>query len=250
MIFNLHTKATVSAPALWGKIPSHGDFVRHQLPYQWDDALKAWIEKTFQPLPQHLPMQPAKMSYSGMPWCFVLPPGNFSFALSDYVIGVWMSASDKLGRQYPLVMLQTANTAWVRQYFMQHAQQPCDWLFSAARLLAHAVYTSPHSSPTDAIITLTRQLDAMWKTIQPQWSTRFYRRSHTAEAISLSSYLPPHHPDDYAATLHGVKHMPWSDWPQCLTEASPEPLFWQQDHQGRYVNVIQHHPEPLVDGDH
>lgn len=190
---------------------------------------------------------PAVMGHAGLPWCFVLPPGTLPFATKEHVIGVWMMSSDKVARQYPLVMIQTASPRWIKQYFSQHTQQPCEWLYAAARAMAKAVYADETQvdRPTgdgqlqDNLQTLVTQLNAMWHTMRPGWGDVFggvARKSATSfDSMQAQEIIGAPHPADPVRHLDGVRFLPWNNWPQKLTASQPQPAYWQQDLQGRFV---------------
>lgn len=198
---------------------------------------------------------PPRAGHAGLPWCFVLPPGSLPFAEREHVIGVWMSSFDKVGRVYPLVMLRTASPRWIKQYFQNHVQQPCDWLFAAARAMAHMVYAEEaaldrpdhpqrqHSEQgqSDHLATLMGQLEQIWELYQPAWLGLFGGKKKSPEHNGVHSFIPAPHPEDPVQRLHGVRYLPWSDWPQRLTngelDLSQRAAFWQQDLRGRFVGA-------------
>lgn len=297
--------SAVSGPTLWGKVPSRGDFIRHNVKHAQGEALQAWIGAQLHaanpvvaaPAP---PLKPEvakrkrgedakwsrltpvdlvdpravmpkarvptaqasqqkivspKAGHAGLPWCFVLPPGSLPFAANEHVIGVWMASFDKIGRVYPLVMLQTASPRWIKQYFQNHAQQPRDWLFAAARAMAHVVHTEeieldrpgPQESQRsqqgqpDHVATLVVQLEQLWALCQPARRGLFGGKKKLPDDDDIQSRIPTPHPKDPVQRLHGVRYLPWADWPQCLIDGDREPIqraaFWQQDLQGRFVGA-------------
>ncbi|WP_211460490.1 TagF domain-containing protein [Collimonas silvisoli] len=272
----------ISPPALWGKLPSRGDFIRHNIKHNQGEALQAWIAEQLLPStvpaassePSKLPKaavsrrlkadaslwhdlnQPASFSeeivqptvgHAGLPWCFVLPPGSLLFAAKEHVIGVWMASSDKVGRQYPLLMIQTAAPRWIRQHFASHTQQPCDWLFAVARAMARTVYADETQvdKPTggaqapDHLTALTTQLDALWQTMRPGWRQMLGGSAAAFDLAGAQALIGAPHPEDPVRHLDGVRYLPWANWPQQLTSSgaapSLRPAFWQQDMKGRFV---------------
>lgn len=241
-------RIAISSPALWGKLPSHGDFVRYNIPYNCDAEVKEWIQQEFTPIKEaHNPQNPAAMGHHGMPWCFVLPPGHFSFAQEDYVIGVWLNSSDKLGRQYPLVMIQTASPQWVKLYFTGHMQIPCNWLFMAARIMAKAVYIDqPNNmvSAQDTLLALTKKMDTVWDLVKMHCKKRHFGKQISLSYAQVAPIIGKPHPYDFAHHLHGVRHLPWIHWPEHILSDVPRPVFWQQDLSGRFVAAapsMHHH---------
>lgn len=301
-------KPQVSRPALWGKVPSRGDFIRHNVKHAQSEALQAWIGAHLQatravnetPVPQAKPIStkrrrtedtkwnhltPVELvepwqavqkasvpavpvaqkamvrpsaGHAGLPWCFVLPPGSFPFAAKEHVIGVWITSSDKIGRVYPLIMMQTASAQWIQQYFQHHAQQPCDWLFAAARAMACTVYVeemgldrSAHrqsqQEQPDRLFTLVTQLEQLWALYQVgRQSDRrglFGGIQKIRKDANVQTYIAAPHSEDPAHRLHGVRYLPWADWPHRLTgkgmDSTQHAAFWQQDLTGRFVGVAE-----------
>lgn len=232
-------RITATAPAIWGKLPSHGDFVRYNVRFHCDAELKRWIQQEFIPLDnKHRPSQPSSMAHAGLPWCFILPPGYLSFAPHDYVIGVWIASSDKLGRQYPLVMMQTASRQWVKQQFAAYMTEPRSWLFIAARIMANAVYVdknAPAIPAQDHLVELTHKIDYVWNMLKPSWKSIGKRHHQRMSYAEFHDMIGAPHPDDFVHQLKGVRHLPWSDWPERLLGDIPQPVFWQQDLEGRFV---------------
>ncbi len=194
------------------------------------------------PISAVVPKQPV-IGHVGLPWCFVLPPGSLSFSAKDYVIGVWMASSDKVGRHYPLVMIQTATPRWIKQHFSTHPQQPCEWLFTVARAMAKMVYADEtqmdrptgDGQPRDHLQALTTQLDQLWRTMRPGRQGLFGRSVPLFDAVQAQEIIGEPHPADPILYLDGVRYLPWANWPKKLTESLPQPAFWQQDLMGRFV---------------
>jgi len=192
---------------------------------------------------------------SALPWCFVLPPDTLAFARKQHVIGVWMDSSDKVGRRYPLVMMQTASPRWIKQYFSNHVAQPCDWLYFAARCIAQAGYAEeteqdrPRQGAPDHAATLVSKLTRLWALYQPGWRETLGRGTPIVDVHAAQAIVGAPHPEDVVRTLDGVRYLPWVDWPQRLLGDAPltaaQPAFWQQDLQGRFVGAGQVIPAGL-----
>jgi type VI secretion system protein ImpM len=191
-----------------------------------------------------------------LPWCFVLPPGTLPFARTAHVMGVWMASSDRIGRSYPLVLMQTVSTRWMRRYFQRHTTLPRDWLFYAARCLACAVYAAETAqdrplptpaAPLDHGAWLVTQLSQLWALYRPGWSAVFGRGMVPFDAQQLDALVGAPHAEDVAAGFDGVRYLPWPDWPQRLTGDTPQGIalaaFWQQDLRGRFVSAAETFPD-------
>ena len=62
------------------------------------------------------------------------------------------------------------------------------------------------------------------------------QRTRRMEAV-LDQGMGPAPGNDPAAGLHGVRHLPWADWPHRLQGARAESAFWQQDAEGRFIGA-------------
>jgi type VI secretion system protein ImpM len=262
----------VSPVALWGKMPCRGDFIRRNLPFEQEEALEKWVgQKRAILLPQDAPperqvtngipwhsleprarrsssVDPLAFGYPAQPWCFALPPRSLPFSADRYLIGVWMNSCDKVGREYPLVMFQTAARRWAGQYFALHADWPCEWLFNAARLIAHSIHAQEDEADhpgsrkeaLDPIAMLMARLNALWSLYAPGWRNFLGERISMPkkEAHWIRELIDPPLPDDPVWHLEGVRFLPWADWPRCLLDSPDKGYFWQQNPHGRFIGAI------------
>jgi len=266
MIGQIHWRL-VSPVALWGKMPCCGDFIRRNLPFVQEEALGNWVRQKHSVLSPQEDAPQRKVTngirwvsleatvkhpifgFPGLPWSFVLPPGSLPFADDRYLIGVWMDSFDKVGRQYPIVMIQSAAQRWVRQYFAFHAEQPCEWLFNASRLIAHSLYTQEdeverhHDSGTeiDRVAFLQARLNALWSLYAPDWRHFLGKRVSlpVGKERRIQELVDSPHPSDPTRYLEGVRFLPWTDWPDCLLNRPTQGYFWQQNMQGRFIGAIR-----------
>jgi type VI secretion system protein ImpM len=261
-----------SPVALWGKMPCRGDFIRRKLPFEQEEALEKWVgqkrallspqapqreSKVTNGLPWHSleprtsrspAVDPLVFGFPGQPWCFALPPRSLAFSADRYLIGVWMNSCDKVGREYPLVMIQTAAPRWVRQYFALHAERPCEWLFNAARLIAHSIHVQEDEADhpdergeqEDPVARLMARLNALWSLYAPDWRHSLGGRVSLPEkeARWIRELIDPPPPDDPVWHLEGVRFLPWADWPRCLLDSPDKGYFWQQNPQGRFIGAL------------
>lgn len=271
----LRPGSLVSFPALWGKVPCRGDFIRHNLAYEQSEALQTWISQTRKILsltqgvsqrkvtqgipwqslnPEKPTIDPLAAGQPAQPWCFILPPDGLPFSTDRYLIGVWMDSSDKVGREYPLVLFQTASPRWIRQYFAYHPEHPCEWLFGAARIIANSIYMqesemdrqgSLADNRIDPMTILLARVNALWSLYAPGWKNFFGKRvclprEEMTHEIQELVGIP--HADDPIRHMEGVRFLPWAEWPDCLTSQRVYPehgYFWQQNLQGRFVGAVQ-----------
>jgi type VI secretion system protein ImpM len=277
LLAGLWPQPLVSPIALWGKMPCRSDFIRHNLQYEQGEALQTWVSqkrkilspveleipqrRVTQGLPWHSlelqaktrPRQSADPLTTGQPaqpWCFLLPPESLPFATDRYLIGVWMDSSDKVGREYPLVMFQTAASRWVRPYFAVHAEQPREWLFNAARIISNSIYAqeaeadrpSGRNGEINPITLLVAQLNALWSLYAPNWRHFLGKRipfPDRAEEDPIQKLVGAPHPDDPVRHHEGVRFLPWANWPDRVLNPNAPEYFWQQDLRGRFIGAIQ-----------
>jgi type VI secretion system protein ImpM len=247
-------------------MPCCGDFIRRNLPFAQEEMLEEWVrqrrgilsppEEIQRKVTDGIPWSslgprtkhPAPGDAS-LPWCFVLSPHGLPFAVDHFLIGVWMDSSDKVGRRYPVIMIQTAARRWIRQYFASHAEHPCEWLFHAARLIARSVYAQkdeagrpadPGAAP-DQIAVFQARLNALWTLYAPDWRNSLGKRVSFPgkEVRQIQDLIGPAHPEDPARHWEGVRFLPWADWPDCLPNSTAQGFFWQQNLHGRFISAIR-----------
>lgn len=61
-------------------------------------------------------------------------------------------------------------------------------------------------------------------------------QKHRMRAL-LDQWAGPPPLNDPAAQLHGVRYLPWADWPERLQGPRVESAFWQQDAEGRFFGA-------------
>jgi type VI secretion system protein ImpM len=248
-------------------MPGRGDFIRRNLPFEQEEALEEWVgrkrsilspeEEIPRKMTNGIPwnsLEPRRKrpvsGHAGQPWCFVLPPRSLpSFTADRYLIGVWMDSSDKVGRKYPVIMIQTAARRWVGQYFAFHTERPREWLFHAARLMAHSIRTqrdgtsrlASAGAKTDPIVAFQARLAALWSLYAPDWRNFLGKRISFPgqETRQIRALVDPAPLDDPIHQLEGVRFLPWADWPDCLLNTTKQEFFWQQDLQGRFISAIR-----------
>jgi type VI secretion system protein ImpM len=258
------------SPEFWGKIPSCGDFIRHNLSFEREKALEEWVRqkrgvlsppreilrrKVTNGIPWHSlePQSSRRQSidvltfgYSGQPWCFVLPPQSPPFAVNHYLLGVWMESYDKVGRAYPFIMIQEVTRRWAKQYFALHVRQPCEWLFNAARLIANSIRAQESKTgqffvgEIDHAATLLTKLNALWLLYAPSWRNFLGKRITLPDGKSrwIQELLESSGSNDPARDLDGVRFLPWADWPYCMLRLKDEGYFWQQNLRGRFISAV------------
>lgn len=237
--------ALVSAPAVWGKLPVHGDFVHHRCPAVERDAWHAWVNAIWPSRPPALRDKSARSQagwitldaprperrWQDLPVAFVLPPGALPFAPAHHVQGVLTPSVDKVGRSCPFIVYQQASRAWVqRQWTAAHAQDGRHMLFWWSRLVLRAVQG-------DALPQWLQRLDAMWVAQAPGWAQWLGAPPARMDNTRMQDALGQLPQADPAQDLRGVYHLPWADWPQRCWDEPPAAAFWTQDAQGGYVQA-------------
>lgn len=239
----------VSPPAVWGKLPTHADYVQQGVRDQEVSYWQAWLAGQVRPAGE-LPDDQAP--HPGIPVIFALPPRALGFAPHHWVSGVAAASCDKLGRAHPIIVYQQSDARWLRQQFERLSHDPAapqshgwhHWLARAvARYSPSMIEKKPAAEvPGVSLTTLVRQLwdmhsPGMWQYIGLR------RRAPNAHAVKslLDEASKSGLADDPAADLASVARLPWSDWPECIWsdrsgQRNPaDCLFWQQDGNGGYV---------------
>lgn len=86
---------------LYGKLPSHGDFVLRELPQDFVQPWDTWLQASIVEARRALADEFANVWSTAPPWRFRLPAGacgNLS------VVGVLLPSEDLVGRQFPLTL--------------------------------------------------------------------------------------------------------------------------------------------------
>lgn len=228
----------VTPPAIWGKLPSHADFVRSGMRHGESEGWQPWLAQQ-----SRTAGADATARAVAVPVAFALPPGTLAFARRRFVLGVIAPSMDRVGRYHPLLVYHLAHPGWVARHFEAQLRQPRDWQFWLARAVAR------HTCANGAadIQALERTVQALWRLQAPQRTAPRRGGSDDAEGPAeqrcrqaqalLDQVGGPAPANDPAAQLHGVRHLPWADWPQRLLRTRAESAFWQQDAAGRFVNA-------------
>lgn len=250
----------VSAPALWGKLPSHGDYVRYRASVAQAHAWGEWAEHHWASIaPPPVPRASRRQRRDGpTPWVstqapspqaglhtlpviFVLPPNSMPFAKRQFVQGVWLPSQDRSGRACPLVIYQLVHPRWLRRTtladtaFGRHAGRSQHWLYWLSRLAIHV------QGGANDFNRICQTLDELWALNAPGWGGLLGERPEAASSHAHHQAL-----DELAALadsdasqgLRGVTQLPWPQWPEGLfRKDAPMAAFWQQDAQGGYINA-------------
>lgn len=94
-------------PGWWGKLPGAGDFSHRRLPEAARAGLDEWLQAELAELrARHVAWQSAYLS--APLWCFALGPGVLT---PEPWLGVLMPSVDRVGRYFPLVIVQGVRAA-------------------------------------------------------------------------------------------------------------------------------------------
>jgi type VI secretion system protein ImpM len=240
--------------SIWGKLPSHGDFLRHRASAaqarDWQDWVgRIWSQRpdtrfTSRPRsnmrgePAWVSLEPrrAATDLAEVPVAFVLQPGAMPFSPKHCVQGVMVASKDQVGRPCPLIIFQQITPAWLRRSWTGPTpQRQHDLLYWLARIAAR---THASDKSWDE---LTRTVDAVWQVHAPNWKHLMGAPIPAPSSLQLDTLLRKycdHDTSDTARGLHGVHRMPWVNWPvQIVRFENPVHAFWQQDIRGGYVNA-------------
>ena len=226
MLARLIASCRASAPAIWGKLPGHADFVHSGVRPGEAEAWTQWL--TEHGLYADVGIAARAMS---VPVAFALPPGTLPFARQRYVLGVIARSVDRAGRPHSLVIYQQESPRRAMRHFEAQLRQPLDWQFWLARAVARHARMS--RADIQALEITVRALRTESRELEKDFSVQ---RVRWLQAL-LDQQTGPALSDDPAAELHGVRHLPWADWPYRLQGARAESAFWQQDANGRFIGA-------------
>lgn len=231
MLAHLFNARPVTSPAIWGRLPAHADFVRHGVRHGEAEGWEAWLRGALgRAASQHEP-DAGRALRTSIPIAFVLPPGHVPFAQGRFVLGVILPSTDRVGRRHPLVVYQVARRVWIERHYERHVHEPRSWQFGLARLLAQHVQARADCE----LRQLAQHVDRLWCELGDGGCGGPAGKAADAPAVRA----PAHGFHDPAAALHGVRHLPWSDWPRRLQGVRGHCAFWQQDVAGRFVNASE-----------
>ena len=251
------------SPHIWGKLPSHGDYLHYRASPAQAQGWKTWIDKVWhlRPMQQtqtsgesHAPkIKPAQAGWmqleaqsgapdlSVVPVAFVLPPGALTFSPKQYVQGVMIPSEDKIGRACPFIVYQQVSRSWLARTWAQddahQAQAPAGQhlLYWWARVTARM-----HGTESD-FAQCCQAVDAVWQHHAPGWPQLLGGPPPALAGDQLLHALGPYRQrdeTDAAWGLQGVQQLPWRNWPErAWASPAPQAAFWQQDMRGAYVNA-------------
>ena len=98
---------------LFGKLPSQGDFVTRRLPWEFTSVWDAWLQAGIARARADLG-DAWNTTYLTAPlWRFQLAAGVVG---ANPWIGIWFASVDRVGRQFPLAIVETMPSGWAGRY--------------------------------------------------------------------------------------------------------------------------------------
>jgi type VI secretion system protein ImpM len=239
--------------AIWGKLPSHGDFLRHRASAAQARDWQDWVTRVWSPPPGvsrarawlhaepgWVALEPRKVTadLTQVPVAFVMQPGTLPFSPRHCVQGVMVASQDQVGRPCPLVIFQQVAPGWLRRSWSAHpSHSQHDMLYWLARIAAR---THGAERSWEALGTA---VDALWQLHAPSWRQLLGAPLAVPSSLQQDQLLQQYCDSDTADAalgLHGVRRMPWLNWPAPIVRSEhPVQAFWQQDVRGGYVNASE-----------
>jgi type VI secretion system protein ImpM len=243
---------------IWGKLPGHGDFLRHNTTSAQAQGWQDWVSHVWnqrsapQATQRHrassrrgepgwVSLEPREQATDLMdiPVAFVMQPGAMSFAPKHCVQGVVVSSCDQVGRACPLIIFQLVTPDWMRRTWGERriAHAPEDMLYWLSRIAAR-MHVSEQSWEQ-----LVHTVNSLWQLYQPTWRHLTGAPPPMPSSLQLDNVLRQFCANgkaDAARGLKGVKRMPWANWPTPIVRITRlKHAFWQQDMHGGYVNASE-----------
>lgn len=252
----LNRRWMASPLSIWGKLPSHGDFLRHRATAAQAQDWQDWVSRVWSQRPEaHAPQRQRAAMHGDPGWvaleprtvavdladvpvAFVMQPGAMPFAPGHCVQGVIVASSDQVGRPCPIIIFQLLAPGWLRHTWSSRPSQAHhDLLYWLARIAART-----HASE-GSWDDLTHAVDALWQQHAPNWRHLLGAPLPAPDSLQLDTLLRAycaHDTADLAHSLRGVQRMPWANWPaQIVRSEKPVHAYWQQDMRGGYVNASE-----------
>lgn len=101
------------AIGLYGKLPSQGDFISRRLPWDVTAAWDAWLQDGISHARSTLGADWNAKYLTAPLWRLQLAPGVLG---AGGWIGLWFASVDRVGRQFPLLLLEPLGPAWTGRY--------------------------------------------------------------------------------------------------------------------------------------
>jgi type VI secretion system protein ImpM len=159
---------------LFGKLPTHGDFVRRNLPNSFCDPWDAWLQRGMAAARDTLGEAWAPVWDAAPAWRFALPAGACG---PDPVAGVLTPSADTVGRRFPLTAAAVLPSAVLGLW-------PAAWFAALEGAVLAALQGGLDADALAALLPLPESTDPA-KATEPGWWT-----AGSAEAPGLVWPLP------------------------------------------------------------
>lgn len=220
----------LAPPAIWGRLPTHADFVRSGMLHGESEGWSSWIAQQGHGEAAGLEFARSDRADAGAdtdvveridPICFILPPGTLAFAPRQFVIGAMVPSGDRAGRRHPLLVYQRTSRRWLSAHLVSTDSPVMRWLMWLSRAIAgHVAADDQRGLGLPALI---QAVQALWMLHAPHMRSGLDRRTVPEGAPIAPSCVP---------ALH--------DWPQRLFRSDAKPIFWQQPVDGSVLHWAAH----------
>lgn len=101
------------ALGLFGKLPSQGDFITRRLPWEFTNGWDTWLQAGLARARSALGEAWNNTYLTAPLWRFQLAPGVLG---AGGWIGLWFASVDRVGRQFPLCVVEPLPAPWAGRY--------------------------------------------------------------------------------------------------------------------------------------
>ncbi len=101
------------AIGLFGKLPCEGDFISRRLPWEFTSAWDEWLQSGLSQAKGTIGDGWNQTYLTAPLWRFQLQPGVIG---PNGWIGIWFASVDRVGRQFPLALVEALPTSWAGRY--------------------------------------------------------------------------------------------------------------------------------------
>lgn len=98
---------------LYGKLPCQGDFVSRRLPWEFTSTWDGWLQSGMARAKQDIGPDWTSTYLTAPLWRFQLAPGVLG---PTGWIGLWFASVDRVGRQFPLALVEPLPSEWHGRY--------------------------------------------------------------------------------------------------------------------------------------
>lgn len=261
----------ISSPALWGKLPSHADYIGNRVRAGEAQQWQAWYMRQMAQAAGSTgrsgqgdvegrgDLQDDNQAHllnllRSVPISFILPPGTLDLKNRYYLAGIITWSVDRLGREHPLIVYQRVLRIWLEQSLVaesQYAPVKFDWLYwlrcLIGKYMGSEVIKREAWDHENLLTRLLQCIDEMWQLFTPDWRQMLRGElpcPATSECQKIVEKANGRQRKEFAGELRlllqGSNALPWSDWPtRILRREQPLAVFWQQDESGRFISAAQ-----------